>query len=99
MSPVTVAGFILLNPRFPRSISHCVNEIRKSVEGLLGNDELLHVSFSPRALDELGNLASWTPKQLIDYGLHEYVDEVQLKLNELGDAIAETFFMAHYSQA
>jgi len=99
MTPITVAGFILLNPRFPRSITHCANEIRRHIAELLGNTELGHVSFAPPALDALAELAAWTPTQVIGYGLHEYLDQVQLRLIELGEAIDDTFFLARYSAA
>jgi uncharacterized alpha-E superfamily protein len=99
MTPVTVAGFILLEPRFARSIPHCVREIRQGVTNLLGNAELKKVSFAPPALDELTDLAGWSADQVIAYGLHEYLDRVQLKLLELGEAIADTFFLARYSAA
>ena len=99
MTPATVAGFILLDPRFARSIPHCVREIRQSVSGLLGNAELKHLSFAPKALDELGELAGWDIDKVIAFGLHEYLDRVQLRLIELGEAIADTFFLARYSAA
>ena len=99
MTPVKVAGFILLNPRFPRSITHCVNAIRDSIAELLSNEEVRHVSFAPAALDELIALSSFEPRQIIDYGLHEYLDQVQLRLIELVDAIDDTFFLARYTNS
>jgi uncharacterized alpha-E superfamily protein len=99
MTPATVAGFILLDPRFARSIPHCVREIRQGVANLLGNAELRQVSFAPAALNELSELAGWNVDQVIAFGLHEYLDRVQLRLIELGVAIADTFFMARYSAA
>jgi uncharacterized alpha-E superfamily protein len=97
MTPVTVAGFVLLNPRFPRSITHSVREIRRTIDGLLENEELLHMRFAPKSLDQLTELANWRPQQMISYGLHEYLDQVQLMLNELNQDIDETFFLARYS--
>jgi uncharacterized alpha-E superfamily protein len=99
MTPVTVAGFILLNPRFPRSIRHCVHEIRQTVRGLLHNEEVTHVNFQPRSLDTLAELASWDQDRVIAYGMHEYLDEIQVLLLELGKAIDDTFFLTRYSEA
>jgi uncharacterized alpha-E superfamily protein len=99
MTPTTVADFILLNPRFPRSVSHCIYRIRQAVIGLLDNNEVRHVEFSPTALDELSELSTWTIEQIISFGMHEYLDSVQLKLNEVTEAIVETFFLARYSAA
>lgn len=97
MTPATVAGFILLDPRFSRSIPHCVREIRNVVAGLNSSSDLKGVTFTPPALDELSELAGWNVDQVIAFGLHEYLDRVQLRLIELGDGIADTFFMARYS--
>jgi uncharacterized alpha-E superfamily protein len=97
MTPLTVAGFILLDPRFPRSIAHCVNELRQTIADLRTNEEVSRVTFAPAALDALARLAAYTPDEVIRFGLHEYLDEVQLQLNELGEAIDDTFFLARYS--
>lgn len=97
MTPVTVAEFVLLNPRFPRSIRHCVTGIMRTVEGLLQNEEVNHVSFEPPALTTLWDLACWDIDRVIAYGMHEYLDQVQLELNNLSESIDDTFFMARYS--
>jgi len=99
MTPLTVAGFILLDPRFPRSITHCLRELRKTLDDLLAHRELGEVQFPYDRLDALDALAAKTPKDVIGYGLHEYLDEVQIGLNELANQIAETFFLARYAAA
>jgi uncharacterized alpha-E superfamily protein len=99
MSPKTVAGFILLDPRFPRSIPHCVQGIRASINQLLANEELEHVEFPPTVLDELDEMTAREPDDIISYGLHEYLDQVQLKFIELGNQIDETFFLSRYAAA
>jgi len=97
MTPLTVAGFILLDPRFPRSIAHCVDELRETIADLRTNEEVSQTDFAPPALDALARLATYTADEVIRFGLHEYLDEVQLKLNELGEAIGDTFFLARYA--
>ena len=99
MTPKTVAGFILLNPRFPRSIVHCSQQIEIMLDTLLSHEELEGVSFDRTHLDALKALASRTPEAVIGWGMHEYLDEVQIALNGLGDEIARTFFLAAYSAA
>jgi uncharacterized alpha-E superfamily protein len=97
MTPLTVAGFILLDPRFPRSIAHCVKELRLTIADLKTNAEVSQVEFSPGALAALERLAAYAPDEVIRFGLHEFLDEVQVKLNDLGEAIDDTFFLARYS--
>ena len=99
MTPRTVAGFILLDPRFPRSIRHCAWQINETVQGLLQNADLAQVSFQPDALTELSELADWSIDRIIDFGMHEYLDLVQIKLMGISEAIDDTFFLSRYSAA
>lgn len=93
MTPTTVAGFILLDPQFPRSLTHCINGIRRTVETMARIPELAGVEFARDTLGELEDLCAHTPDAVVAQGLHEYVDNVQVKLIELNDQIADTFFM------
>jgi uncharacterized alpha-E superfamily protein len=99
MTPTTVAGFILFDRRFPRSISHCVAEIRSTLEQLLQQEELSGVEFSMASLESLEALAAKTPKEVIAAGLHEFLDDVQILLSDLGGEVSDTFFMARYAAA
>lgn len=92
MTPTTVAGFILLDPRFPRSLPHCVSNIESTLDGLLENEDLANVSFSRDSLDTLKKLTTRSPDDVIATGLHEYLDEVQIALLELGTEVTSTFF-------
>ncbi len=99
MSPKTVAGFILFDPRFPKSIRSCVSEVSELIDLLLAQDELDHVEYPRAALESLELLASQTPEQAIAAGLHEFLDEVQIRLSDVGTDIADTFFQAQYTAA
>jgi uncharacterized alpha-E superfamily protein len=94
MTPTTVAGFILLDSRFPRSITHCVRNIELVLGELLHHPELSEVSFRSTALESLKQMASRTAQDVVGSGLHEYLDEVQLLLLSLGNDIASQFFAA-----
>jgi uncharacterized alpha-E superfamily protein len=94
MTPTTVAGFILLDPYFPRSITHCVRYIESNLHDLLEHDELRHVVFPTSNLDHLKELAAHSPREVVGAGLHEFLDEVQIALLALGRQISDTFFAA-----
>ena len=74
-------------------------QIEQTLNSLLTRDELSDVTFSSENLDALKFLAARTPDAVIGYGLHEYVDEVQIALNRLGEQIDQAFFLAHYAAA
>jgi uncharacterized alpha-E superfamily protein len=99
MTPITVSGFILLDPLFPRSITHCIERIQDMVRSLGRNPDLRHVNFEPAALASLSELAGWSIDQVVAHGMHEYLDQVQIQLNDLSEAINETFFLARYTTA
>jgi len=94
MTPATVAGFVLLDPGFPRSLTHCVNNIEATLDGLLADEDLQEVSFSRESLDTLKALTEKSPVDVIAFGLHEYLDEVQVELLAFGAEVASTFFHA-----
>ncbi len=95
MTPSTVAGFILLNPQFPRSLPHCIAQIESSLGALLTNEDLKEIEFPRQSLDALQGLTSRSPETIIASGLHEYLDEVQLRLNAFGSQVSATFFHAN----
>ena len=93
MTPTTVAGFILLDPRFARSIHHCARHIEITLDELLVREDMHHVVFPRESLERLKSLASRTPEDVVASGLHEFIDDVQLALIDLGSQIAATFFL------
>jgi uncharacterized alpha-E superfamily protein len=94
MTPTTVAGFILLSPRFPRSLTHCVTNIEGTLDELLTNEDLKDISFPRDSLETLKELTSRSPEDVIGGGLHEYLDEAQVALLAFGAQVAGTFFYA-----
>ena len=97
MTPTAVAGFILLDPGFPRSVTHCVNEIRETLDTLLSREEFSGISFDRANLAELEGLCEHSPESIIAFGLNDYLDQVQVALIALGKQISTEFLMAHYT--
>ena len=92
MNPRTVAGFLLLNSGFSRSIRTCVDQIGKLVGELAGDPALEGVVLSRDALQELERKVNLPIDQIIDQGLHEFLDGIQLDFLDLSQAIASTYF-------
>ena len=94
VAPDRVVDFLLLDREFPRAVHYC----------LIAADESLHAisgtpigTFSNAAEQRLGQLRSelaYTDvADIVAAGLHEFLDGLQLRLNRVGDAIHETFFV------
>jgi uncharacterized alpha-E superfamily protein len=93
IAPDRVAEFLILDREFPRSILFCLLEAEQSLHRITGKN--LGTWQSP-AERELGRLRSEmefiTIEEIIDRGLHEFLDGMQSSLNRSTDSIAATFF-------
>jgi len=91
--PSDVARFLILDLEFPRSIRYCLLKAQISLHEITGNDI---GTFQNKAERRLGRLRSDLDyaniDEIISLGLHEFLDGFQTKLNEVGDAIFDTFF-------
>lgn len=88
-----VVEFLILDDRFPRAVRYCLEDADRSLHEISGSPP---GSFRNPAEQRLGRLRSELAyadvDAIIDGGLHEFVDGLQTQLNEMGDAIAESFF-------
>lgn len=93
LSPRQVAAFLLLDRDFPRSVRFCIIRAEQSLHAITGGTA---GNFNNRPEQYLGRLRAEFDfldiDGLMDEGLHEFIDGFQAKLNQVGDAIFETFF-------
>ena len=93
ITPSSVVDFLVLDRHFPRSIRFCLLGAEDSLHRITGSD---HGTFANPAEQRLGRLRAeldYTQvSDIINQGLHEYLDQFQNKLNLVGEGISETFF-------
>jgi uncharacterized alpha-E superfamily protein len=93
IDPNRVTEFLILDSLFPRSIHYCLIRAAESLNKISGTE---YGSYHNEAERKLGRLCSELDyaniEEIISHGLHEYLDNFQDKLNNVGDAISETFF-------
>ncbi|MBP2304385.1 alpha-E domain-containing protein [Azospirillum melinis] len=93
MSPATVAGFMLYNEGFPRSVVMCVRQIDGVLTRMRSRYDLRGGSAAMERVDELlAALLSRPIDAVLRDGLHEYLDWIQLQLNIITTEIAQAFF-------
>ena len=93
LQPHTVAGFLLLNDAFPRSLSLTLRHVYASVSQLRTDYGLRQSGAILERLDELrAALADQTIEQIIVRGLHEFLDWVQIQLQAIQNAVAAAFW-------
>lgn len=91
--PARVIEFLLLDPKFPRSMRYCVTKAERSLHAITGASLDTAETSAERRLGRLrSELEYGDPREIIAGGLHEYLDAFQTKVNAVGDAVYETFF-------
>ncbi len=92
ITPKRVVGFLVLDRNFPRAIMHCLEVANQSLHAISGSPEGTFWNLAEKRLGQLSSeLAYLTVDDIISTGLHEYLDSLQTKLNEVGDGIFQTF--------
>ena len=87
-----IAEFLILDTEFPRSILACLISAEQSLISLSGSS----FGFSNTAQKKLGALKSQLEyieiNDIIEKGTHEFLDDIQRKLNDISSAIYQSFF-------
>jgi uncharacterized alpha-E superfamily protein len=93
IAPQEVAEFLIFDREFPRALRYCLSRAAWSLHEISGGDR---DSYSNEAERRIGMLRTELDYARLDQvfamGLHQYLDDVQRKLNDVGDAIHDTFF-------
>ena len=93
VTPTGVAGFLLLEPRFPRSVLFCVGTADRLLEAIRSKHGLLRGAAAAQELGRLrAALGSTTIGRVISEGLHEYLDQIQRNLIAVTSDVSSDFF-------
>ncbi len=93
VTPTKVVEFLLLDPEFPRAIRYCVDQASDSLDAIVARAPELVESPAQKAMATLrADLESVNVEALLSKGLHKFIDQFQVKMNDAGAAIHETFF-------
>jgi len=93
ISPRGVVEFLMLDREFPRATQFCLLAARDSLHAISGTPLGTFRHAPEKLLGQLcSDLAFAAVDEVMQHGLHEYLDELQTKLNQVGQGIVETFF-------
>ncbi|MEC4802936.1 MAG: alpha-E domain-containing protein [Jaaginema sp. PMC 1079.18] len=93
INPTAVAEFLILNRHFPRSIHFCLIQAEKSLHEITGTPLGTWCNAPERALGRLcAQLGYLMMEDVVETGLHEFLDSMQRSLNEVGNSVSSTFF-------
>ncbi len=94
LSMENVAQFILFSEAFPRSVRFCIRRVDETLHSISGvsqgafSNEAERLAGSVLAQINFCNLGDIFPD-----GLHDYIDQIQIHLNNVGQAIFETYVL------
>jgi uncharacterized alpha-E superfamily protein len=93
ITPQDVAEFLILNRDFPRSIQFCLLQAEHSLCKITGITTGTWTNPVERTLGRLrSELDYLTIEEIIQRGLHEFLDDLQLRINSVGEKAYQTFF-------
>lgn len=95
ITPSNIVRFLFFQPDFPRSVKYCLRECDMSLHAVTMTPPGGYSTLAERQLGMLRAEIEYADvNEIVQAGLHEYIDAFQLKLNKVGDAIMSSFFMA-----
>lgn len=93
ISPRGVVEFLLLDREFPRAIHFSLLAARDSLHAISGTPLGTFRYPAEKLLGQLcSDLSYAAVDEIVNAGLHEYLDDLQDKMNQVGGDIHDTFF-------
>ncbi|MBW4682528.1 MAG: alpha-E domain-containing protein [Microcoleus vaginatus WJT46-NPBG5] len=93
ITPTGVVEFLILDRDFPRSIRFCLLRSERALHKITGTPGGTWRDPGERALGRLrSELDYLTIEEIIQQGLHEFLNDLQIQLNGVGNQIFQTFF-------
>lgn len=92
--PKKIIEYLLLDETLPRSVASCIAEVHSALVALCGTGAGHRMPEVVRHAGRLhADLAYTTVEEVLGVGLHEFIDDLQTRLNQIGDAIFKTFVL------
>lgn len=93
ISSQNIVDFLIFDREFPRSILYCVNHAEQAYNKISGEpSETYNTPLSRRIGKLTGKLNYSDVDEVMSLGLHQYLDDFQAELNNVGNAIYDSFF-------
>lgn len=82
-----VVEFLMKDSHLPRAIAHCLLEVADCIRQLPRNDlPLRGITHTQRIINDMN------VSKLMEAGLHEFIDELQIDLAEIHNLVSQTWF-------
>jgi uncharacterized alpha-E superfamily protein len=92
VAPWKVAEFLVTHGEFPRSIRYCVDSLDRALHRISGSDESRYANEAERLSGRLRSDVDYvTIGEIFEFGLHEYLTQIQERLVEVSNAMYATY--------
>ncbi len=92
IQPDFIVDYLILNRYFPRSIFFCLMEVESALHEI-SRSRRGYSNPPEKAIGSLRSKLEYTDvNSILNYGLHEFLNEVQIGLNDISTAIHEQYF-------
>lgn len=89
----TVLNFLLLDDQFPRSVVYCVEKADESLHFISNSPTGSYNNPSEKEMGRiLSDLRFTSVEEIIQQGMHEYLNTFQSRINEVGSRIYDDYF-------
>ena len=97
VNPKLVAEFLMFNQDFPRSVRFCVAELNGALRRISGVAEGRFCNGAEKLAGRLvAELQFSTVDEIFDQGLHSCLDQLQTKLNDIGNAMFDAYIFQKF---
>jgi len=94
ISPRNIVEFLVMDREFPRAIHHCIETACESLRAITGSPFGSPQHASEQLLGALEtDLSNTSVDQVLQPGLHEYLDGLQTRINAVDDSLLQDFFI------
>ena len=94
VNPTNIVEFLILDKGFPRSVVHCLTEAEQSLYAISGTS--FDHGYSNQAEKKLSKILSEVQfteiEDILNTGLHQFLDNFQKSNNDIGQTIHNTYF-------
>jgi uncharacterized alpha-E superfamily protein len=93
LSPGRIVDFLLMDGEFPRSVRFCLSSADRVLHRITGSEAGSYRCPSERMMGRVrADLDYSSVERILLEGLHEFLDGLQAKLNEIDSAVFADFF-------
>ncbi len=100
LHPAKIGEMLVLSDEFPRSVRSCVARFDAALRSIAGTPSHRFTNTAEKLSGRLlAELQFSTVEDIFAPGLHEHLDQLQIKLNAMGDALFQAYIFLPYLEA